>query len=66
MNNPTHHDEDEEEQGDVFLDESDIVQEITVDDEGESIFPLSFSLSLFCFVLFLKFLCLPCCVCRSS
>ena len=70
MNNPTHHDEDED-QGDVFLYESDVVQEITIDEEGESISPLSFSLYfvfvfVFFFVFFLKFLCLPCCICRSS
>ncbi|RVW78082.1 Angio-associated migratory cell protein [Vitis vinifera] len=32
MNDPAHHDEDED-QGDVFIDENDVVQEITVDDE---------------------------------
>ena len=45
MNDPAHHDEDED-QGDVFIDENDVVQEITVDDEGESISP-SFFLSIF-------------------
>ena len=45
MNDPAHHDEDED-QGDVFIDENDVVQEITVDDEGESI-PPSFFLSIF-------------------
>lgn len=41
MNAPSN---DEEDQGEVFLDESDIIQEITVDEEGsDSLFPHTFS-----------------------
>ena len=60
MNTPANHDEDED-QGDVFLDENDIVLEINVDDEGvvqmgsygPPLSPLSLSLSLYlCFCNF--------------
>lgn len=36
MNNPMPHEEDD--QGEVFLDESDIIDEIAVDEEGPSIY----------------------------
>lgn len=57
MNAPARHEEDDD-QGDVFLDEDDVLQEINVDEEGESISPFSFSLYL-CGFFFV-------CVCACS
>ena len=58
MNTPANHDEDED-QGDVFLDENDIVLEINVDDEGVVQMgsygpPLSLSLYICVFVISLS------------
>lgn len=41
MNNPIHN-EVEDDQGKVFLDESDIIHEVTVDDEGYLFSPFQF------------------------
>lgn len=46
MNAPTNDDDD---QGEVFLDENDIIQEIVVDDEG----PISLSSFILCFYVYL-------------
>lgn len=49
MNNPIHN-EVEDDQGEVFLDESDIIHEVTVDDEGFFFFFSFFSLSAYIYL----------------